>query len=113
MSLLAYAANAYWKAARSVRSGMPSGENIEDLVLILRNLEYPDSLYRGAADAMDKALDLGVMPILSEDEERDLKYALDARDEMEEDRWSALPHSMQDAEPEVLYLSEARAVRNG
>lgn len=112
MSTLSYAANAYWKAAINVRSGKPAAEHIEDLVLILSNLDFPDSLCRGAADAMTVALDRGAEPVLTAKQKRDLKYALDARDEMEEERWSDFP-AMHEGEPEVRYLPIRQEARNG
>lgn len=113
MRALEHVAIAYWTAAVNVRSGNVEDGNVDDLMAILRNLEFPDSLYRGAVDAMHVALDRGIQPAMSETDVGDLEYALNARDEMEEDRWSEHPHSMQDGEPEVRYLSEVRSVRNG
>ena len=112
MSALAYAANAYWTAAQHVRSGKPTNQSVEDLVIILSNLELPDSLCRGAADAMTAAMDMGFKPTLTVEQERELKFALDARDEMEEERWSTFP-DMHEGEPEVRCLNEALGARNG
>lgn len=117
MSVLSYAATAYWKAAHCVRSGLSTSPErtaaAEDLLVILSNLEYPASLYRGAADAMNKALDRGVQMTISDDAARELQYALAERDEMEEERWSDLPYTMADGEPEVRYLRIGENASNG
>lgn len=120
MTSLSYAAHAYWTAALNVRSGDATSEdlaeNLEDLMAILSNLEFPDTLYLGAVHAMNAALDRGFHPTISDDNARDLEYALSARDEMEEERWAANPPAMDDAEPEVVYLNGLRGAevaRNG
>lgn len=113
MTALAYAANAYWCAARRVRSGTANSDDANDLMLILRNFETPDSLFCGVVDAMSYAIDNSAPLSISDDDARELAWAINERNEMEEARWSEHPSHMFDSDPEVRPLRLGEVGRNG
>lgn len=113
MKSLAYSAHTYWCAARRIRSGTADSRDTSDLMVILRNAGPSESLFRGIVDAMDEAIDQHVPLNISDDDARELGWAIAERDDMEEARWAKYPSFVLEGEPEVCSLTIAKVVGNG